>query len=100
MLAALPHLTSIKLDLDFVGTIGPRQNNVANDASFGHQENCEFLLLWAYLESLLPVIAGKKSRFGVHQHGGDSILRVFTNRSCVADDAWSAYETRAHFMFS
>src|SRR5260370_13323914 len=79
MLAALPHLASIKLDLDFVGTIGPRQNNVANDASFRHQENCEFLLRWAYLESLLPVIAGKKSRLSGHQHRGTidpSVLKL------------------------
>ncbi len=47
MLAALPHLASIKFDLDFVGTIGPRQNNVANDASFRHEGDCEFLLRWA-----------------------------------------------------
>jgi hypothetical protein len=47
MLAALPHLASIKFDLDFVGTIGPRQNNVANDASFRHERDSEFLLRWA-----------------------------------------------------
>src|SRR5437879_11457707 len=70
MLAALPHLTSIKLDLDFVGTIGLRQNNLANDASFRRERDCELLLHWAYLEALLPVMAGKKSRFAGHQHGG------------------------------
>jgi hypothetical protein len=70
MLAALPHLASIKLDLDFVGTIGPWQNNVANDTGFWHEGNCEFLLRWAYLESLLSVVAGKKSRLSGHQHGG------------------------------
>ena len=70
MLAALPQLASIKLDLDSVGPIGPRQNNVANDASFRQERDCEFLLRWAYLESLLPVIAGEKSRFAGHQRGG------------------------------
>ena len=70
MLAALPNLASIKFDLDFVGTIGPRQNNVANNVRFRHEGDCEFLLGWAYLEYLLPVIAGKKSRLSGHQHGG------------------------------
>lgn len=70
MLAALPHLASIKLNLDSVGTIGPRQNNVANDTSFWHEGDRNFLLRWAYLESLLSVIAGEKSRLSGHQHGG------------------------------
>jgi len=68
MLAALPHLTSIKLDPDFVGTIGLRQNHLANDASFRGERDCELLLAWAYLEAFLPVIAGKKSCLAGHQH--------------------------------
>src|SRR5258708_40029517 len=76
MLAALPHLASIKFDLDFVGTIGPRQNNVANDASFRHEGDYEFLLRCAYLDSLLSVFTGKESEFAGHQHGGTIVPRV------------------------
>jgi hypothetical protein len=70
MLAALLHPASIKLDLDSVGNVGPRQNNVANDTSFWHKGDCQFLLHWAYLESLLSIVAGKKSRLSGHQHCG------------------------------
>jgi len=74
MLAALPHLASIKLDLDFVGNIGPRQNNVANDTSFGHEGDCEFLPAPG-LSGIPPFrfVAGKKSVFG-YQHAGRLVL--------------------------
>ena len=80
MLAALPQLASIKLDLDSVGPIGPRQNNVANNTSFRHEEDCEFLLRWAYLDSLLSVFTGKESWFAGHQHGGTIVPRVLKLR--------------------
>src|SRR6266446_1087918 len=80
MLAALPHLASIKFDLDSVGTIGPWQINVANDASFWNEEDGEFLLHRAYLESLLSVVAGKKSCLSGHQHGGTIGPRVLELR--------------------
>src|SRR5260370_34297634 len=99
MLAALAHLTSIELDLDFVGTIGPRQNNVANDASFRHEENCEFLLRWAYLESLLPVIAGKKSRLSGHQHGGTIDPGVLKLRCFRRANVWATGKSGSHFAF-
>ena len=44
MLAPVPHLASIELHLDSVRAIRPRENYVANDASFWHQVDCEFLL--------------------------------------------------------
>jgi len=47
MLAALPHLASIKFGLDFAEPSDPGKNNVANDASFRHERDSEFLLRWA-----------------------------------------------------
>ena len=86
MLAALPHLASIKFDLDSVGTIGPRQINVANDTSFWHEEDGEFLLHRAYLDVKLQnckfclTISEYNRRFIARHYPEIDLAKVFVAR--------------------
>jgi len=99
MLAALPYLASIKLDLDSVGTIGSWQINVANYTAFWHEGDREFFFHWAYLESLLSVVAGKKSRLSGNQHGGTIGPSVLELRCFQRLNVWGTGKPGSLFAF-
>ena len=67
--AAVLHLASIDLELDFVGRFGAGKNDPANDKSFGGKRDRKLLagrLLRQILDSIRIV---EKSRFSSHQLG-------------------------------
>src|SRR2546430_5229704 len=88
MLAALPHLTSIKLDPDFVGTIGLRQNHLANDASFRGERDCELLLAWPIWKPSCPLLRERNPVLRAISIVGRLVLacwRCDVSRECISE---------------